>query len=98
MTFSEAVEVTGSPRLKIDMDPADWDEKWAQYESGSGTSSLIFAHQVVEPNLSTQGIAVLANTLELNGGAISTTATQEDAVLSHEGLPHDPAHKVDWRQ
>ncbi len=97
VTFSEAVEVTGSPRLKIDMDPADWGEKWAQYESGSGTSDLIFVHQVVRPNLSTQGIAVLANTLELNDGAIKSTATQEDADLSHPGLPHDPAHKVDWR-
>ena len=58
---------------------------------------LTFVHEVVEPNLSTQGIAVLANTLELNGGAIKSTATQEDADLSHTGLPHDPAHKVDWR-
>ena len=97
VTFSDAVSVTGSPRLKIDMDPADWGEKWAHYESGSGTSALTFAHQVVEPNFSTQGIAVLANTLELNGGAIKSTATQEDADLSHTGLPHDPAHKVDWR-
>ena len=59
VTFDETVDVTGSPRLKIDMDPADWGEKWASYESGSGTSSLTFAHTVVEPNYSTQGIAVL---------------------------------------
>ena len=55
VTFSEAVAVTGSPRLKIDMDPADWGEKWATYESGSGASDLVFAHQVVEPNSSTTG-------------------------------------------
>ena len=41
VTFSEAVAVTGSPRLKIDMDPADWGEKWAAYESGSGASDLV---------------------------------------------------------
>ena len=32
LTFSEAVDVNtagGTPRLKIDMDPADWGEKWA---------------------------------------------------------------------
>ncbi len=97
VTFSESVEVTGSPRLEIDMDPAGLGQNWAHYESGSGTSELIFVHKVVEPNLSTQGIAVLANTLELNDGAIKSTATQEDADLSHPGLPHDPAHKVDWR-
>jgi len=59
---------------------------------------LTFVHEVAEPNLSRLGIAVLANTLELNGGVIKSTATQEDADLSHMGLPHDPAHKVDWRR
>ena len=97
VTFNETMAVTGSPRLKIDMDPAYWGEKWANYESGSGTSALTFAYQVVEPNFSTQGIAVLANTLELNGGTIKSTGPQADAYLPHTGLPHDPAHKVDWR-
>ena len=98
LTFSEAVEVTGTPRLKIDMDPADWGEKQAGYESRSGTDSLVFAHRVVEPNYSTQGIAVLENTLELNGGSIKSAASDTDAELSHDGLAHDPEHKVDWRQ
>ena len=97
LTFGEAVDVTGTPRLKIDMDPADWGQKWAAYESGGGTASLIFSHQVVQPNISTQGIAVLANTLELNGGAIKSTATEAAADLSQTGLGHDPNHKVDWQ-
>lgn len=98
LTFSQAVDVTGAPRLKIDMDPADWGEKWVGYESGGGTASLTFAHEVVQPNFSTQGIAVLANTLELNGGTIRSAATGADADLAHAGLAHDPNHKVDWRQ
>ena len=100
LTFTEAVEVTGAPRLKIDMDPAEWGEKWATYASGSGsgTESLTFAHTVVEPNISTQGIAVLANTLELNGGTIQSASSQTDADLSHAGLAHDASHQVDWRQ
>ena len=98
LTFSEAMNVTGTPRLKIDMDPADWGEKWAGYDSGSGTASLTFTHEVVEPNLSTQGIAVLENTLELNGGTIQSASSQTDAALSHTGLAHNPRHKVDWRR
>ena len=98
LTFSEAVDLTGSPQLKIDMDPADWGEKWAGYESGDGTDSLTFAHTVVEPNYSTEGIAVLENTLELNGGSIKSTASQSDADLSHAGRNHDSDHKVDWQQ
>ena len=93
--FVETVEVTGTPRLKIDMDPADWGEKWASYESGSGTRTLIFAHTVVEPNLSTQGIAVLANSLALNGGTVR--AGGADATLAHDGLDHDANHKVNWQ-
>ena len=95
VTFDGPVDVTGSPRLKIDMDPAEWGEKWAAYQSGSGTSSLTFTHTVVEPNISRQGIAVLANTLDLNGGTIQASGV--DADLSHTGQPHDANHKVDWQ-
>ena len=97
VTFSEAVDVTGTPVLAIDMDPARWGRKRAAYESGSGTAALVFAHEVAEPNLSTQGIAVLADTLALNGGAIRSAATGADAALGHGGLAHDASHKVDWR-
>ena len=96
LTFSEAVDVTGTPRLKIKMDP-NYGEKWATYESGSGTTVLTFTHEVVQPNESTRGIAVLTNTLEANGGAIRSASAGTDAHLSHTRLGHDPAHKVDWR-
>ena len=99
LTFSKTVNVDtsgGSPRLKVDMDPAEWGEKWAAYQGGSGAGSLTFAHTVVEPNISTQGIAVLANTLELNGGTIQSDGLA--AQLGHSGLAHDSDHQVDWEQ
>ena len=96
VTFSEAVNVTGTPQLKIDMDPADWGTKIVDYAGGSGTASLTFDHTVVEPNYSTQGIAVLANSLALNGGTIRS-ASGVNAALTHDGRDHDPEHKVDWR-
>ena len=95
--FSEAVNVTGAPGLAIDMDPASWGRKRAAYARGSGTAALVFAHEVVEPNYSTRGIAVLADTLALRGGSIRSAASGADAALAHTGLPHDAAHKVDWR-
>ncbi len=70
VTFSEAVDVDtadGTPRLTIKMNP-EYGEKWAAGQGGSGSTSLTFTHTVVEPNLSTQGTAVLADTLQLNGG------------------------------
>ena len=95
--FSEAVDVTGAPGLAIDMDPASWGEKRAAYARGSGTASLVFAHAVVEPNYSPRGIAVLGNTLALNGGSIRSASSGAAAALAHTGLPHNAAHKVDWR-
>ena len=70
-------------------------EKWAAYQGGSGTATLTFTHTVVEPNISTQGIAVLADTLELNGGTIQASGV--DADLAHTSLGHDADHKVDWQ-
>lgn len=96
LSFSEAVDVTGTPQLAIDMDPADWGTKWANYLSGTGSTSLTFTHRVVQPNFSSQGIAVLADTLKLNGGSIRSASSQTSADLSHSGLSHDANHKVNW--
>ena len=96
LTFAEAVDVSGTPRVKIKMDPR-WGEFWASYKSGSGTAALTFVHTVAKPNTSPTGIAVLANTLQLNGGTIASAATGTNATLAHAGLGHDSSHKVDWR-
>ena len=45
LTFSAAVDVTGTPRLKIDMYPAHWGEKWASYDGDSGMASVTLPHQ-----------------------------------------------------
>ncbi len=95
VTFNQAMNVTGTPRLKIKFDP-DFGEQWAEYASGSGTSALTFAYTPVSGNISTQGIAVLANTLQLNGGTITAAADGTlSAVLTHVGLPHDANHLVE---
>ena len=70
------------------MDPAEWGTKRAVYERGSGSPTLTFVHEVVEPNISTQGIAVLADTLDANGGAIVSTATGAGrAARARQGSP-----------
>ena len=95
-TFDQSVQVTGAPRLSIDMDPAAWGTKRAAYEKGSGSATLDFVHTVVEPNWSSQGIAVLADSLALNGGTIRSADTHAGAALGHSGRGHDAGHKVDW--
>ena len=93
LVFGEAVEVTGAPRLKIGMGDG---ERWATYESGGGTAPLVFAYgPVAAGDNAPEGITVLADTLELNGGTIASKATGAAAPLRHAGIDADPAHRVD---
>ncbi len=95
VTFSKAVTVTGTPRLKVKLGSATTTEFWATYLSGSGTRTLIFGYTVVALHTSTVGIAVLEDTLELNGGTIQD-ADGTNAGLTHKGLGHDANHKVNY--
>ena len=96
LTFSESVNVTGTPRLKIDLDPDAGGEKWADHSSGSGTTMLEFSYTVAEGDSADQGVAVSPNTLELNGGTIRAAWARgvEEARLGHPGLEHNSRHRV----
>ena len=98
LVFDRAVHVAGTPRLKLALAPdgeADTGERWAAYDGGSGTAALGFAYRVASADRAPDGVAVLADTLELDGGAIRSVAKNVDAVLAHAGLGPDPAHRVD---
>ena len=97
VTFDEAVDVTGTPRIGMDLDPTDGGGVWAAYEGGSGTAALTFAHAVAAADVSAGGVAVVADSLELDGGTLRSSANGQDADLSHAGLAADPAHKADGR-
>ena len=90
LTFRETVTVTGTPRLKIDFSSEAGDERWADYSGGSGTKTLEFSYTVAAGDVSSAGVAVLANTLEVNGGTIGSGRPH----LLHPGLDHDPNHRV----
>ena len=94
LAFDRPVHVAGAPRLKLRLRAGD--ERWASYESGSGTARLVFAWEVAEP-ATAPGVEVLADTLEGNGGAIRSVTGNVDAVLAHAGLGPDANHRVDWR-
>ncbi len=85
--------VTGTPQITIKMDPS-YGEKQANYTS-SLPGELRFEHIVVEPNLSTRGIAIIGSSI--TGGNITLTGTGNTFTPSFPGVLHDPNHKVDWR-
>ena len=62
--------------------------------AGRAASELRFSWTVAEGDLDDDGVAVAANGLTLNGGAIQGSGNV-DAMLAHPALTVSPAHKVD---
>ena len=89
LTFSEAVTVTGAPQLNLDVGGRT---RTAEYSEGTTTTQLLFTYTVSSGDEDTDGIAVVANSLALNGGAIRAGAT--NATLTHAALQTND-HKVD---
>ena len=90
VTFAAAVEVTGAPRLELDI---GGQPRQASYASGGGTAALVFAYTVAVGDEDTDGIAIGASKLALNGGAIEAGAVA--AALTHPALVANASHKVD---
>ena len=89
VTFSETVEVTGTPRLQIELGGGS---RTADYQGGSGTAALVFEYEVAEGESDTDGVGVEADSL--SGGTIRDEA-RNNAVLDHDGVAADSGHKVD---
>lgn len=71
LSFSEAVNVTGTPGLPITFNVGGTRE--AAYVSGSGTDALVFSYTVVAADHDSDG-ATLAGAFVLNGGTIADGA------------------------
>ena len=71
--FSEAITVSGTPRLELETGDSD---AFANYSSGSGSSFLTFTYTVVENDIDTDGIqlSTIANNAKsylINDGQIT---------------------------
>ena len=91
VTFSEAVTVTGTPQVTLDIGGT---ERTADYSGdGSETGELLFNYTVVAEDVDDDGITLKANSLALNGGTIRAADDSADADLAHEAMDF-PDHKV----
>ena len=102
--FTQRVEATGTPQVELTVGAT---VRQADYASGSGTNRLRF-HYLVQGAGSggsgaggadadtTDGIAIPANGLALNGGAIvDARDATEAATLTHGTVAASASHKVD---
>ena len=91
VTFSETVEVEGTPQVMLKVGGRD---RPASYLEGTGTTALVFGYEVVTGDEDTAGVSIEAGRIALNGGTIEDEA-DNDAVLDHEVLAAQAGHKVD---
>ena len=91
VTFTRAVEVSGSPELGLRVGS---EVKRALYQSGAGSSELVFTYQVAEGDQDRDGVSVEAGSLLLDEGTIGDPAGNA-ALPDHEGVEADPRHRVD---
>ena len=82
--------VTGAPQLTLDV---GGQSRTAEYSEGSTTTQLLFTYTVASGDEDADGIAVVANSLALTGGAIRAGASA-NATLTHAALQAND-HKVD---
>ena len=82
VTFSESVNVTGTPQLTLETGSTD---RTVNYTSGSGTDTLTFAYTVQAGDVSSDLDYVATNSLTLNSGTIKDSATN-DAILTLPGV------------
>ena len=79
VSFSEAVKVTGTPQVTLTIGEGI---RKANFESGTGTTALVFGYTVATGDKDADGIAIGANKLALNNGTIKDAAGNP-ATLTH---------------
>ena len=89
--FAKPVTVTGTPRLALALGTQT---RQAAYVRGSGTGQLVFEYTVVQADTDSDGIAIAADSLALNGGGIAA-ADGMTALLGHPALAAQAGHRVD---
>jgi len=94
-TFSETVNVSGSPTLTLVVGS---DNRTAAYISGDNSTELVFRYTIDATGTSgendSNGISIGANALALNSGTIRDAALN-DAKLTHSVVDNNSSYKVD---
>ena len=93
VTLSEAVSLTGTPQLELDVGAAP---KTADCALAADTTKLACTYTIVADDEATDGIAIGANKLTLNDASISKASGDPGGViLAHGAKSADTNHKVD---
>lgn len=75
--FDGSVDISGSPRLALDIGGVT---RYANYASGSGSSALVFNYTIIASDDDNNGIS-LTSSIDLNGGSIIGSSNSENAEI-----------------
>ena len=89
VTFSAAVDITGTPQLEFDFDGT----AKAATCTNTSTITMLCEYEVVAGDSAPNGVEIAAN--KLTGGTITATGTTTAADLDHVAVPIDAGHTVD---
>ena len=91
VTFSEAVDITGTPQLELDFAGT---AKAAACTAATNTTTMVCSYTVAVGDVAAGGVAIAAN--KLTGGTITATgSTTLTADLDHAAVAIDAGQKVD---
>lgn len=91
VTFDEAVTVSGTPQLALNIGGTTVQ---ANYASGSGSTELLFTYTIQSGQTDANGISVDANGLSLNSGMIQD-ASANNATLTFSAVTDNSNYQVD---
>ena len=91
LTFSEALTVTGTPYVVVDIGGQPRNFKYSG--DGSSATAQPFSYTALVGDRDLDGVSLLVNSLALNGGTIKA-ADSANATLTHAAMPF-ANHKVD---
>ena len=97
ITFNNAVEVTGSPRVQMYFIDAHKFYEFANYAAASSTNRvLVFKRLVTGDDDNESTVRVIPDGLKLNGGTIRIKGATVNADIAHAGTQTDPDIDTRW--
>ena len=92
VTFSAPVTVTGKPRIQLRLDTGGVQVAYARQ---TGPAVLVFSYLVTSVAMDADGVEVDADAILLRDGATITGVHGVTAMLDHDAVAADAAHRVD---
>jgi hypothetical protein len=93
--FSEAVNVTNTPKIPLTLTTFGNTSAEALYSSGTGTNTLTFTYTVQAGDADTNGIEIGANALNLNSTGTIKDAALNNATITHNAVSANSSYNVD---